>query len=96
MWRCRPGRPGSRRTSQRHHGDRVADLPAGDAGADSATRAGHLVAEDGGVRDPGVHVAVEDVQVGAADAGVGDVDLDVAGRRRDAFALWTVIVRASV
>ena len=38
--------------------------------------------DDGRCRHAVVHVAVEDVQVGAADAGVGDVDHDVAWPRR--------------
>jgi hypothetical protein len=32
--------------------------------------------------DPGVHVAVIDVQVSAADPGVGDIDLHLAGPGR--------------
>jgi hypothetical protein len=65
---------------QRHHRDRVTDLPAGvDPGAECRDPAGGLVAEDGGGRHPGVHVALPDVQVGAADAGVRHIDLDLPG-----------------
>ena len=41
--------------------------------------AGHLVADHRRPVTRCVHVAVQDVQVGAADAGVGHVDLDLAG-----------------
>ena len=53
-------------------------LHAGDPVTDRGDRAAHLVADDGRDLDPGVHVAVEDVQVGAAEAGIGNLDLHLA------------------
>ena len=51
---------------------RVADRPAGDAVAEGGDGAAHLVPEHQGRLHPGVHVAVQDVQVGAAEPGVRD------------------------
>ena len=67
---------------ERHDGRRVADRPALDAVADRRDAAGHLVAEHGRHRHARVHRAVEDVEVGAADPGVGDLELHLARRRR--------------
>lgn len=67
--------------AQRHHSDRVPGRPAVHAGADADDPAGHLVPQDGGCGHPGVHVAVEDVQVGAADADIGGRELHLAGTR---------------
>jgi len=65
--------------AQRHHGDRVTGPPALHAGADAQDPAGHLVPEDSRGGDPGVHVAVEDVQIGAADTGVGGCQFHLSG-----------------
>ena len=56
--------------------DAVADLVLGDRGADLADVADDLVADDLGVGDL-APVAADGVDVGVADAGVGDVDEDV-------------------
>ena len=68
---------------QRHDGDGVADAPPLDAVADRGDRAAHLVAEHEGLLDAGVHVAVQDVQVGAAQSDVRNAQLHLArpGRR---------------
>src|SRR6185312_12307950 len=67
---------------ERHHRDRVADPVSFDTLADRGDPAGHLVAEHGRSAHQRVHVAVEDVQVGATDAGVGDVDAHLPGTGR--------------
>ena len=54
-----------------------------DAVADRRDAAGHLVAEHGGHRHPRVHRAVEDVEVGAADPGVGDLELHLSRPRAE-------------
>ena len=68
-------------------GDAVADLEALHLGADLGDRADELVADGHRHRDRGLGplVPVGDVEVGAADAGVVDLDEDVgrtAGRLR--------------
>ena len=73
--------------AQRHDGDRVAGRPALDARAERGDRGRTSRARDGGRGDPGVHVAVEDVQVGAADADVGDGDVDLPGPGLGRFGL---------
>ena len=50
-------------------------------------RAAHLVAEHQRSLDPAVHVAVHDVQVGAAEAGVGHLDLDLTRSRTGGSSL---------
>ena len=60
-------------------------LNAVTAGADLVDDADALVAENA-ARLAGRHVAFEDVQVGAANRRLGDLD-DRVGRRRD-FRLW--------
>jgi hypothetical protein len=42
----------------------------------------HLVAEDAGRSDAGIEMALEGMQVGAADSRVGNVELHFAGTRR--------------
>ncbi len=56
--------------------------PGLDTVADRRDTAGHLVAEHRGHRHPRVHRAVEDVEVGAADARVRDLELHLPGGRR--------------
>ena len=82
---CRRGRRGRCRPSR--SGMTVTGSPTAqpvDAVAERGDRAAHLVAEArAGVVDPRVHVAVEDVQVGAAEPGVGDAICTSPARRRD-------------
>ena len=65
-------------SGERHHRDAVSDRPVGHTLPERGDRARHLVAEHGGQRHTGVHGAVEDVQVGAADPGVGDLDRNLS------------------
>ena len=85
--RCAGGRRGRRgRSPSQRSGITVTaspGVPALDTRADANDPAGHLVPEDGGRVDPGVHVAVEDVQVGAADADERGGDLHLAGAGLD-------------
>ncbi len=66
---------------ERHDGHAVADAPPAHALAERGDRAAHLVAEDEGGRDAGIHVAVQDVQIRAAQSRVGDGDLHLTGCR---------------
>src|SRR4051812_32026406 len=61
-----------------HDGDRIADLPPFDAGADGGNRAGHFMSDHGRGGNPVIHRAVQDMQVRAADAGVRDGERDLA------------------
>ena len=53
-------------------------VPRVDAWSDLGDASGHLVAENGGQGDALIHVSVQDVQVGPADAGEGHVDPDLS------------------
>jgi len=66
---------------QRTDDDGIAIVQPLDAGADGGDTARHLVPDDAVVADAGVHVAVEDMHVGAADADEGHVDRHLAGAR---------------
>ena len=70
-----PARRADAARDERHHRRRITDRPALDAGADRRNAAGHLVTEHGRHRHPRVHGAVEDVEVGATDPGVGNLEL---------------------
>jgi hypothetical protein len=67
---------------QRHDGDWVAGLPAVNAVAEFGDSSGHFVADDAWRIDARVHIAVIDVQVGAADSGVRNVDPHESGAGR--------------
>ena len=78
------------------HGDGLADLEAGDAGAEGVDPAGVLVAERERrlVRHQSGRELVEQVEVGVADAGAADLDDDLAGTRiglRDVAQLRVVL-----
>ena len=64
---------------ERAHDHVVALFPGGDVGGDGGDGAGHFVAHDQRRADALVHVALEDVQVGAAHAAIGNFDADFAG-----------------
>ena len=64
--------------TQRHDGHRVAHGPPGDVRTQLGDPTGHLVPDHRWRGDPLIHGAVQDVQVGAADAGVRDVDAYLA------------------
>ena len=66
---------------ERHHRRRIADRPALDTVAGRRNAPRHLVAEHRRHRDSRVHRAVEDVEVGAADPRVGDLELHLSRRR---------------
>ena len=70
--------------------DAIARLEAGDAGADLLDDADALVAEDAAGLH-GRHVALEDVQVGAADRGRRDPDHRIGRRLQD--RTWPVLDR---
>src|SRR6185437_7730707 len=77
-----PGLAGGALTApvQGHDRDAVSRLPSFGVVAEFGDDPGHLVSDNGGRADAGVHVAVIDVQVGAADPGIGDIDPDMSGR----------------
>ena len=62
---------------QRHHRDGVADLPGVDPGSDLGDASGHLMAKNCRHGHALIHVPMEDVKVGSADAGVCHVDADL-------------------
>jgi hypothetical protein len=64
---------------------RLADLEPGDAWSELGHRAGHLVPDDLWRLHTVIHRPVGDVQVGAADATVGDVEAHLPVRRRARF-----------
>jgi len=68
---------------QRADDDRVTDGHAGHPVAQGRNPARHLVPDDPVLADTGVHVAVEDVHIGAADADEGDIHRHLA---RSGFA----------
>src|SRR5581483_434167 len=72
---------------ERSDDDRVADVEALDALPDGGDGAGHLVADH--LRRPHavIHRSVGDVEVGAADAAVGDVEAHLARAGRDELAV---------
>ena len=57
--------------------DPVAGTEGGHAGTGLFDHAGHFVADGLRNSDPLIHLAVEDVQIGSADAAVGDPDPDL-------------------
>ena len=61
-----------------HHRDGVADLPRVDARSDLGDASGHLMTKDSWHGDALIHVPVQDVEVGPADAGKGHVDPDLS------------------
>ena len=67
---------------QGHDGDWVTGLPTVDAVAEFGDPSGHFVADDAWRIDARVHIAVIDMQVGAADSGVGNVDPHESGAGR--------------
>ena len=73
---CRPGRPGTARRSASGAGSRCRRPDVGHRGADLVHPAGVLVADRVGQRrvHRRVPLALDDVQVGAADAGAADLD----------------------
>jgi len=72
---------------QRHHGDLLADQVGRHVVPDRRDGAGRLVSEHGGMRDPVVHGAMADVQVGATDPDVRDRDLHLTRTRRHQRAI---------
>jgi hypothetical protein len=68
---------------QWHHGDRCADREVVNARAERGDAARHLMADRLRYLDAVVHRTVQDMQVGAADAGVCHLDLDLSGTGRD-------------
>ena len=70
---------------ERHDGHRITDRPGRHALAYVRDATGHLVPEDRWQLHALVHVAVQDVQVSAADPGEGDLDphLSRAGSDHD-------------
>jgi len=67
-------------------GDAVAWFPIFDIVADCFDHRAAFVADDLGKLDAVVHVAVEEMEVGSADAAVGDSELDLAGFWFDGLA----------
>jgi len=65
---------------ERHDRHRVPGRPVVDTRAERRNRARHLVSQDGGHANALIHRAVEDMQVGAADAAVRDLYLYLPGR----------------
>ncbi len=72
---------------ERTDDDGVAGLEAGDVRADLGDGARHLVADHLRSTDPPVHVRVRDVEVGATDAAVGDVEPHLARAGRQTVGL---------
>ena len=68
--------------AQRHDCHRITDAPTLNLVADGRDRSAHLVTDDLRRRYPGVQVAMQDVQVGAAQPGVGHGYLDLSGSWR--------------
>ena len=82
--------PAGSAVTARHEGHdrrRVPDCPTLDAVADRRNAARHLVAEHRRHRHACIHRAVEDVEVGAADPGVGDFELHLPGPGRSPFGV---------
>ena len=67
--------------AQRHHRDRVTGPPALHPRPDPHHPAGHLMPQDGGRTHPGIHVAVEDMQIGTADTDKGGSQLHLTRAR---------------
>ena len=63
----------------RQHDDLLAYHPAGDGRSKSGDLPAGLVTDRGWRFDPSVHVPEENMEIRAADPGVGDVDQDVVG-----------------
>ena len=72
---------------ERTDDDGVAGLEAGDVRADLGDGARHLVADHLRSTDAPVHVPVRDVEVGATDAAVGDVEPHLARAGRQTLGL---------
>ena len=88
---ARPGRPG--RSPHQRSGITVTGSPTDQpVTAGRPRRSGPDISWPitAGVVDPRVHGAVQDVQIGAADAGVGHRDLDLARTRRPVLDLQDV------
>ncbi len=72
---------------ERHDGDAVTRCETFDTGADSGDSAGHLVAEHLRHVDAVVHVAVVDVKIGAANAAMRNLNLDLTRGWRNGSAV---------